>query len=428
MGAALLFLFLGAFFFLGERKREVTLEFALFSGSNWDVEVQDSYVVIDDAISRFEALHPGVHITYTSGILKEEYSEWLSRKLLKDDAPDLMVLLDQDFSRFAELGVLQNLDVLMEADDTFSRESYYETALRSGMLGGVQYALPMETIPYLMFVNKTLLNQEGIPLPDENYSFSDLYRICRRVTRDTDGDGKPDQFGIYKYSWLDAAFANGAALFSEDGQSCDFTDEKLLEAIRFVKRLNALSRNEKVTQETFDSGRVAFMPLSFAEYRTYKTYPYRIKKYSSFQWDCLPMPKGPSGTNASIVDSLNIGISRRSRNRELSWEFLKFLTGDRAVQTALNERMPAASVLREVTERGGVLLQSPEEAQQEENMLDGALIGSVIENGHVKPKFAAYQEAVQLADGEITKLYDEDTDLENAMRLIQRKVQRFIEK
>ena len=33
-----------------------------------------------------------------------------------------------------------------------------------------------------------------------------------------------------------------------------------------------------------------------------------------------------------------------------------------------------------------------------------------------------------LADGEILKLFDEDTDLDNAMRLIQRKVQNFIDK
>ena len=50
-----------------------------------------------------------------------------------------------------------------------------------------------------------------------------------------------------------------------------------------------------MTQEDFNKGNVAFMPLTFAEYRTYKTYPYRIKKYTKFQWDCITFPAGKEG-------------------------------------------------------------------------------------------------------------------------------------
>ena len=410
-------------------QREIVLEFAMFNGSNWDVAIQDSYPVIDEAIRIFEEEHPGVKIHYDSGIPKDEYSEWLSRRMLDDSTPDVMMILDQDFSRFAELGMLEKLDERMQEDNGFDRDAYYQTALDAGQILNGQYALPMETVPYLMFVNKTLLNNENIKMPSDDYTFSDLYAICRRVTRDTDGDGQLDQFGIYKYTWLDAAFANGVELFSADGKKCDFTSQNLIEAIRFVKSLNALNKNQKVTQETFDSGNVAFMPLSLAEYRTYKSYPYKIKKYTSFQWDVLSMPKGPSGDNVSIVDSLNLGISSRSRHKELAWEFLKLLTGDERVQMKVFEYMPSASVLRDVTEseQAEMIIETNLDVG-EDKTIDGAFISKTITAGRIKPKFASYQEAVQLADGEILKLYDEDTDLDNAMRLIQRKVQNFIDK
>ena len=255
------------------RKQETVLEFAMFNGSNWDVAIQDSYPVIDDAIRKFEEEHPGVRVRYVSGIPKGDYPEWLSERMLMGKTPDVMMVLDSEFSRLVELGMLEDLDPWMEMDQDFDPEAYYETALMSGHIMGGQYALPMETVPYLMFVNKTLLNQENIPIPEEDYTFADLYDICRKVTKDTDGDGIPDQFGIYKYSWLDAAWANGAVMFSDDGRTCNFTSTQLLYAIRFVKSLDALNQNQRVTQETFDSGKVAFMPLSFAEYRTYKSYP-----------------------------------------------------------------------------------------------------------------------------------------------------------
>ena len=410
------------------RKQETVLEFAMFNGSNWDVAIQDSYPVIDDAIRKFEEEHPGVRVRYVSGIPKSDYPEWLSERMLKGETPDVMMVLDSEFSRLVELGMLEDLDPWMEMDQDFDPEAYYETALMSGHIMGAQYALPMETVPYLMFVNKTLLNQENIPIPEEDYTFADLYDICRKVTKDTDGDGIPDQFGIYKYSWLDAAWANGAVMFSDDGRTCNFTSTQLLYAIRFAKSLDVLNQNQRVTQETFDSGKVAFMPLSFAEYRTYKSYPYKIKKYTSFQWDCISMPKGPYGDNVSLVDSLNVGISSRSRHKELAWEFLKLLTSDEEIQMKIFEYTPAASVLRSVTESQEAEAIIRETLDGTEKMIDGAFISKVIDNGRIKPKFASYQEAVQLADGEILKLFDEDTDLDNAMRLIQRKVQSFIDK
>ena len=95
----------------------------------------------------------------------------------------------------AELGALQPLDVLLAGDKTVDPSDFYDAALQSGSAGGVQYALPYECVPTLMFVNKTLLENEGIPVPENDWTWDDFYTICAQVTRDTDGDGIIDQFG-----------------------------------------------------------------------------------------------------------------------------------------------------------------------------------------------------------------------------------------
>ena len=155
-----------------------------------------------------------------------------------------------------------------------------------------------------MFVNKTLLNKEGFAVPENDWTWDNLTRICERVTKDTDGDGKIDQFGTYNYDWTEALYSNGGQLFDEDGKKCYLNSKNVVEAVKFVESLNAFNDGEKVTQEDFDGGKVAFMPLSFAEYRTYKSYPYKIKKYTNFQWDCITLPAGPNGSNVSEVNSL----------------------------------------------------------------------------------------------------------------------------
>lgn len=263
--------------FILRKDRQITIELGIFAGSNWDVANANSYVIIDKAIERFEQEHKNVKIHYTSGILKRDYSEWLAQQLLMGKMPDVFMILSDDFNRLASLGALKNLEKLMNKDTAFKLEKYFSTTLLTGQYNGIQFALPYETVPTLMFVNKTLLKKEGIEVPDSDWTWDDLLEISKKVTKDTDGDGYPDQFGTYNYDWLDAAYTNGVVLFENGDTKISLTNEKVVEAVKFVKQLYDLNQGRKVTQDDFDSGKVAFMPLTFADYRTYKTYPYKIK-------------------------------------------------------------------------------------------------------------------------------------------------------
>ena len=54
----------------------------MFSGNQSDVPNDDCYKIIDETIKEFEKEYPNVKVKYTSGILKEDYSEWLSNQAL----------------------------------------------------------------------------------------------------------------------------------------------------------------------------------------------------------------------------------------------------------------------------------------------------------------------------------------------------------
>ena len=208
----------------------------MFTGSNWDVANANSFVIIDEAIARFEQEHPGVRIHYYSGVRKDDYSEWLSRKLLAGEEPDVFMVLGDDFNQFSSLGVMKNLDDIIQADPDFDPERYFSSAFRTGQYGGAQYALPYEAVPTLMFVNKTLLTREGIEIPDPDWTWQDLYEICQKVTKDTDGDGALDHFGIYNFDWKDAVCSNGGEIFRPDGTACYLTDDKIAESVKYIRQ------------------------------------------------------------------------------------------------------------------------------------------------------------------------------------------------
>lgn len=407
-------------------RKNITLEFGMFTGSNWDVAQANSFTIIDKAIAKFEHAHPGVTVHYYSGIRKDDYSEWFSRKLLAGEEPDIFMVLGTDFNQFASMGVMKNLETFIEKDTDFEPEKYFTSAFVSGQYESVQYALPYETVPTLMFVNKTLLTQEGIDMPEENWTWDDFYEICKKVTRDTDGDGMLDQFGSYNYDWMDALCSNGGGVFNKKGTEAALTDSRVVEAVKYVRSINDLYGGEKLTQEDFNGGRVAFMPLTFAEYRTYKTYPYKIRKYANFQWDCVTMPAGEQGGNISQVDSLLMGISANTKEEKLAWEFLKLLTYDEESQMNIFYDSQGASVLKAVTESQQMEQVVQEDMEEGDTVINGKLLGRVIEEGHVEPQFKKYEQAMSLTDSEINKILEEDKDVDSNLKILQRTINEYL--
>lgn len=409
------------------RQKETVLEFGMITGSNWDVANANSFTIIDQAIERFESEHPGVKIHYYSGVRKDDYSEWFSRKLLAGKEPDVFMVLGTDFNQFSSMGVMKNLEPLMEKDTDFDPEKYFSSALRTGQYGDVQYALPYETVPTLMFVNKTLLAKEGIAMPNPDWNWDTMYSICEKTTKDLDGDGVPDQFGCYNFGWQDAVYSNGGEIFAADGKESNFTDEKVVEAIQFVRRLNDLYQGRKVTQEDFNAGSVVFMPLTFAEYRTYKTYPYKIKRYTNFQWDCITMPAGYQGGNLSQVDSLLMGISSHTKHEQLAWEFLKLLTYDESIQTEIFRSSQGASVLKAVTESKEMESIVQEDMEESDTVISGSLLGRIIEDGRIEPQFKRYEQALALADSEIGQILENDETIDSSLKILQRTINSYLQ-
>jgi len=375
--------------------KETVLTIGVYSGSYWNTPNGNCYQILDEAIALFEETHPGVKVEYVSGIPAEDYSEWLAGQIMMGTEPDLYFVLPEDFDLLVSSGALAQLDERIARDPAFDTVAYYEPCLRSGQYDGKQYALPHESVPTIMFVNKTLLETNGIAIPDNDWTWEDFYTICQQVTH---VDAR--QYGVYGYSWLDAMYSNGASLFSKDGRSCYLAEEKVIEAIAFSKRLTELNEGYNVTARDFDEGRVAFCPLLYSEYRAYQPYPWRVKKYSAFEWDCVTMPAGPSGTNISELHTMMLGISSRTRHADLSWEFCKLLSIDEDLQRKLYTHSHGISPLRTVAE-DPELLQEIHHDIPEGSGFSPEMIHQIMSNAVVVPQFNAYSQAMSMAENAI---------------------------
>ena len=99
-------------------------------------------------------------------------------------------------------------------------------------------------------IGKDILNALGEKAPE---TWDDFARICQEATKDTDGDGKDDQYGLacgmntsdigamqilneYYYS---ALWQNGGQVYNDDLKSVSFADEAGKEAVTWLKGLTS---------------------------------------------------------------------------------------------------------------------------------------------------------------------------------------------
>lgn len=420
----LVFCLAGMFYYT---QKPTVLTIGVFAGSNWNVPSPKSGKIIDDAIKRFEKIHPNVQVEYVSGILKDDYSSWISKEALDGKLPDVFMVLSDDLSTYAKVGMLEPLDTYMQTDANFDQSRYFSTTLNAGNIYNHQYALPYESSPTLMFVNKTLLEENGIATPSVNWTWDDFYSICEKLTVDTDGDGEIDQFGEYGYTWQNALSSNGQSLLDEKTMKSTLQNADVYSAIEFVRKLNRLNRGNNVTSELFDKGKIAFCPMMFSEYRTYKPYPWSVKKYSNFEWDCLPMPAGPDGYNVSQMDSLLCGISKMSSNKKMAWEFLKLLCYDETTQESLFKYSQGVSVLKNVSTSKNVTKYIQEDAPMDSSYnLD--FFDDMMERAITVKKIDDYDQLYSMADSEIRRLIDTNEDIESTLQKLNDELNIFLEK
>ena len=84
-----------------------------------------------------------------------------------------------------------------------------------------------------------------------------------------------------------------------------------------------------------------------------------------------------------------------------------------------------ASVLKAVTESEEMESIVQEDMEEGDTVISGKLLGQVIEDGRIKPQFKKYEQAMSLADSEISNILENDRTVDSSLKILQRTVNSF---
>lgn len=166
--------------------------------------------------------------------------------------------------------------------------------------------------------------------------------------------------------------------------------------------------------------------MSFSEFRAYQPYPLSVKKYSGFQWGCIPMPSGSQGDNISTLDTLLVGMNKKTIHADWAWDFMKILTSEPRIQAEIFDYSEGVSVLRSVTESEQTLQSLIEDSGSEES-LNLSILSKVVEKSLVSIRFPGYQRARERVSEAVSEIIEGDGNINMELIIWNREINRFLE-
>ena len=172
------------------------------------------------------------------------YYDKLTLSLAYGGAPDVFVMHAARLPEFQAFETLRSLEADYAASG-LQEKSFAPVPWRATFYEGKQYALPLDVHPIGMYYNTALFKKVG--LVDERgqakppKTYAQFLDAARRMTKDTNGDGRPDQWGFVltwqRTNWLTIAGQFGVQMFSPDGKRCVLDSPENLRALQLMHDL-----------------------------------------------------------------------------------------------------------------------------------------------------------------------------------------------
>jgi multiple sugar transport system substrate-binding protein len=277
--------------------------------------------VLSEFVKEFNEKHAGQYR------VEETMMKWdtLYSKLLIDfrtgNQPDLLTFHQPALKQYSTLGVLQDLDDLV-AELGIDGQEYVSTAWDGTVIDGKRYAVPMDMHPWALYYNRDLFREAG--LPDRGpVDMKEFMEFAQKLTKDIDGDGKPDQWGFsYEYNGavphrflISLLGQKGKSLLSDDNQQAVFDTDDTREALQFmydlVYKYKVTPERETDPQGAFRRGVVGMIldgPWSIAEFRDtegldYMTSPMPIFYDQAGTWGSSHTLVIPKNTKPAVQEA-----------------------------------------------------------------------------------------------------------------------------
>jgi multiple sugar transport system substrate-binding protein len=310
--------------------------------SVWNLAATPEFKAVFDA---FEKANPDVTVEPVD-ILAEDYPAKVTTMLAGGDTTDVITMKNvTDYSRYASRGQLADVSDLVQGKDLKL------SGLEAFDQEGKYFALPYRNDFWVLYYNKKMFDDAGLPYPDE-LTWDQYADLAKKLTK---GDGEQKVYGTYHHTWRSVIQAISAAQTSSDQITGDygfFADQYKM-ALGLQQGGNTLdfgSAKQASYRTMFETGKTAMMPMG--TWYVAGILKAKAEGKSAVEWGIAPMPQRPGASGVTTFGSPTaFAVNKKAKHAATAKKFVEFAAG-----------MEGAKAITAV----GVVpsLQSPEITQQ----------------------------------------------------------------
>jgi len=278
------------------------------------------------------------------------YWDKLQTQIAAGVGPDVFLIGAYFINDFYNKGIILNLQPFIDRDK-IDLNDFFSPPLQLYTFNGNLYGLPRDINSIVLYYNKDIFDREGLAYPNNNWTWDDLVKIGKILTKDLNGDGRIDQWGfmtssVYEVCWGNFVLQNGGSLLNPSKTRCIANSPEVIGALQFlydVEHKYKISPTAKGKaslgdySNVFLTGKIAMITDGSWRMGAFRDAP--------FKWDITILPK--KKYYACIANGIAHVINSRSKHIESAWKLVKFLS-DKDAQIALAKSATAIPIRKSV--------------------------------------------------------------------------------
>jgi multiple sugar transport system substrate-binding protein len=282
-------------------------------------------------IDGFEKANPDIHVEPVD-ILSDDYNEKLTTMLAGGDSTDILTMKNViAYSQYANRGQLLPL-----TDEAQKLDPAKQSGLDAYKIEDKYFALPYRQDFWVLYYNKTLLKQAGVPESKlENLTWSDYATLAKSLTASLSrGDAATKVYGAYQHTWRSVVQATAAAQSDGNLLGGDYGFFKDQYAMTLdLQKSGALlpwatASSQKVSYNSmFSTGKAALMPMGtwyaaqlLADTKSGKT---------KIDWGVAPLPQRSSDGKVTTFGSPTaFAVNKNSKHADAAKKFVEWAAGE----------------------------------------------------------------------------------------------------
>ncbi len=313
---------------------QVTLRF-----SDWHLTEDVWNKSINEAMDIFHKRHPNIKVVLEPVSYKEKETKYTVESIA-GRAPDVFHVHAFSLPMFFSKGFAKDLTPFIEKEGPGFLDPWYPLPLNLMKHNGKMHAMPGDYMTMVLFYNTNMFKAAGLDINKPPKTWKQFVKYAKKLTRDTDGDGKIDQWGFGTVGAKSPGFSmrfgpfiwsHGADYLSPDMSQSALNTREAKKAFQFFVELytkhkvvppGLTAMNPQEVRTQFAQKKVAMILGSGWTPPIVNKINPDLKAFDVLKAAPAPMESKP----ATAIWLSSWVMSPNTKHPQEAWELLKFIT------------------------------------------------------------------------------------------------------